>query len=131
MSLTKEEILAIEDRDIIEVRVPQWKGKTVYVRTLTGAEAEKLFRAARSQPGRPPAEDDVFVIRLVSCCLCDAGGTPLFHGNGDTQALGRKNWAALRVVFDAACKLNGIGEEAEKELGKPSEPTTESASGSG
>lgn len=131
MSLTKEEILAIEDRDILEVRVPQWEGKTVHIRSLTGAEAENLFRAARGQPGRPPAEDDVFVIRLVSCCLCDAGGTPLFHGDDSIEALGRKNWAALRVVFDAACELNGIGEEAGKKLGKPSRPTTESASGSG
>lgn len=133
MALGKADILAMEDREIIEVTVPQWKGQTVHIRTLTGAEAENLYRAARSQPGvpgQPLADDNAFVVQLVARCMCDEEGTLLFGSKADIEALSKRSFAALSVLFNAACKLNGIGEEAEADLGKVSEMTTESASGS-
>lgn len=129
MSLDRAAILNADDRQIEPVKVPQWRG-SVCIRTLAGNEAEDLFRAARSQPGKPLAEDESFVVRLALCCMCDKQGVPLFQGDVDIKALGAKSWPALRIVFDAACELNGIGEEADKKLGKTSGTTTESDSGS-
>ncbi len=123
MFLTKDQILAADDLAKEPVKTPEWGGD-VCVRTLMGDEAEELFSdAAKKSKGT----DNVFLIRVVAACLCDKKGERLFD-IADIVKLAKKGWPPLRRVFDAACKLNGIGED--EDIAGNSTGTPDDGSGS-
>lgn len=112
MTLSKEAILAASDLKMKTIPVPEWGGE-VCIRVMTGAErdayAQELHRRKTAASGAPPGVG--LNPLLVSFCVCDETGKPLFTLE-DTTALGAKNWAVLERVAEEIAKHNWITAEA-------------------
>lgn len=102
--LSLDDILAAQDIEFETVAVPEWGG-AVRVRSLTGAERDKIIRADLEQKG--PA----FYARVIAASLVDDEGNSI--GDATTPAaLGRKNAGVLFRVWKVCARLSGMGEDA-------------------
>lgn len=112
MALTRDAILAASDLRVEAVDVPEWGGQ-VFVRVFSGASRDRLDAfLAKSLDASGKLRDPTGLRSLVVIlAACDAAGEPLFSGK-DAEALERKSSLALVRVFDAAAKLNGLGDTA-------------------
>jgi hypothetical protein len=120
MSL-REQILGADDRPFLDVPTPEWPVKTVRIATLSGADRD-LWEAdivERKKAGQRALLGNFSAALIVRCAVDPANGERIFREE-DVAALGRKAAAPIQRLFDAACKLNGIGEReiraAEKNL---------------
>ncbi len=107
--LTREQILGADDLPREEVTIPEWNG-SVFVRALTGHERDALERVL--------ATDKLSRATIAAMCVVDEKGNKLF-ADGDVQALGKKNGAALERIVQAALRFNLLTDEA-VEAGKAS-----------
>lgn len=110
--LSKDDILAANDRKLESLHVPEWGG-TVLLRTLTGAERDD-FEASTVKTGKNGRqEQDVanFRARFVALCIVDDSGKRLFTTRGDIGMLGSKSVAALQRVFNKAAEMNGMTDD--------------------
>lgn len=123
--LDAKAILAADDLDKVEVNLVEEWGGSVYVRMLTGAEAESLFSdIADTNKGKIPKS---FMLRMVVMTMCDAEGNQLIK---DVANLGKKGWGPIKRIFEAAMTLNGMGEDAVEDAAKNSKTTPDEPSGS-
>lgn len=113
--LTKEAILAADDRKSVDVPVPEWGG-TVRVATIPALEQDRWV-AAGNKNGE--MANDTFRIQYVALCCVDEKGNRLFSAK-DVAALGEKSSKAIQRVFEAASTLNGLSESAASETEKNS-----------
>jgi len=106
-SLTKADILKVEDLDKEWVDVPEWKGG-VYVRVLTGTERDSFEGSVYLQKGKEP-EVNMQNLRAKLCakCMIDEKGKRLFDTK-DVKMLGGKSSRALDRVFTVAQRINGM-----------------------
>ena len=113
--LTRDAILASDDRTYEYVEVPEWKGR-VRVQSLTGTERDQYDLWLITGKG---AKRDVNLInaraKLVVRAVVDEEGKRIFD-EADVVPLGRKNAAAVQRIFDVASKMWGLNEEAIEEL---------------
>jgi len=134
MLKTKEAILGLNDKKIEKVFVEPWNDE-VCIRVLSGRERDAFeisFMVEKKKQGDEEIEPLMakkavmsnFRARLVSLCLCDEEGIPLFT-EADAKLLGQKSGVALDIIATAAKKLNGITKEDEKKILKNSESTPE------
>ncbi len=114
-SLNRDAILAADDLKRECVEVPEWGGR-VYVRVMTGTERDEWERQILDSRG-PDNKTNLSNARarLAILCACGEDGQRLFT-DGDLEAVGDKSAAALERIFDAALKLNRIGEKDVDEL---------------
>jgi len=105
VDLTRDAILAAEDRPIRREAVPEWGGY-VHLRTMTGAERDQ-YEIACTQAGRISVRNAI--ARLLAMTLCDAAGTPLFVLK-DIAALNAKSSKALGRIFEIASSMNGLSQ---------------------
>ncbi len=115
--LTREDILAVEDRPTRDVPVPEWGG-VVRVRGLSGKERDEYEVALSGlrpdgRPGRPNLAN--VRARLLALTIVDAEGHPCFSLD-DIEALGAKSAVALERVFDVARSLSGLSDDDVQEL---------------
>lgn len=127
--LTAEEILAAQDCVVEEVEVPEWNGK-VHIRAMDGRGRDEFEMAVTSQSSGNKVDIKGLKASLLSLCLVDEEGKLLFTRK-QVEALNSKNGKVLGRLFEVAQKINGIGEEAVKELLKNSEGVLKDAGGSG
>ena len=129
MSLSKDEILAVQDMRREPLDVPEWGGQ-VYVVALSGVERDSFEQAVMDGRG---ANGQVAMTnvrgRLAAMTLCDEKGVRLF-ALGDMDALGAKSAAALDRVFEIAQKLSRIGGEDIEDLVGNSDGGQSDSSGS-
>jgi hypothetical protein len=130
MSLSADQILQADDRKIVAVQVPEWANgsgdATLYVRTMTGHDAELFgWHASRMRDEEP----NDFQARLVALTACDEQGNLLFRAD-QVAALGRKSAACVRRVYNAAAELNGLTDTAVDDARKNSSPDPSAASSS-
>ena len=123
--LSRDDILAADDRPIERVPVPEWGGD-VCVRSLSGAERDRweqrfLKNAPRARPVKGNPYDNIRA-SLCALAICDESGKRLFTSEKDVEALGKKSAAALNRVFDVARRLNGLSDDDVEELAKNSRP---------
>lgn len=114
--LSREAILAVDDRTYTEVPVPEWSppGGDVArarLRSITGAERDAYEQGLMEQRGK----DRRMNLRnarakLIVLCLVDEHGRRLF-ADGDVNALGRKNAKPLDRLFDACRALCGLSDD--------------------
>jgi hypothetical protein len=108
--LTRDQILAAQDKPVKEVPVPEWGG-SVHVRTMSGLERDRLEALQEASPRKEVRA------RFVVAACCDAEGNLLFT-EADIPALNGKNVKALDRIFDAVIELNRLSkdhvDEAEK-----------------
>jgi hypothetical protein len=119
--MSREQILSLSDLQIQKVYVPEWK-MDVHVRSLSGSERDQfeeanLIRERNRKSGM--MNFDVRLAnsraRLVSLTCCDEKGVRLFQ-DSDVEALGKKNSAALSLLYNVAASLSGITDEDLEDL---------------
>lgn len=107
--LSKSDILAVDDRQVEDIEVPEWGGE-VRMRGLTGKQRDSYEASILDQRG---GERKVVLAnaraKLVALCAIDENGTRLFSGDEISQ-LGNKSAVALERLFDAARRLSGMSE---------------------
>lgn len=113
MPLTKDQILAANDRRTIEVEVPEWGG-SVQLAVMTGTERESYERMwtntdEKLMPG--------YKLKMLRRCIVDANGDPSFS-DADLDALGKKNAMVLDRLFTECMKLNGFQKDSVEEAAK-------------
>ena len=117
MSLTRDQILSVQDRKTVEVKTPEWgEGTSVFIRTLSGAERDEL-ESANSAAAKGAGFTVDARARFCTAFICDKDGTPLFTLE-DIDTLTGKSGSALTRIFAAGMKLNAMRERDLKELEK-------------
>lgn len=113
--LTRDAILAADDRPSEEVAVPEWGG-TVMVRGLDGQGRDEFEASTYVTRGSVAVRDTANIrAKLAARCVIGEDGQPLFTQQ-DVAALGAKSGAALDRVWEAASRLSGIGQQDAEEL---------------
>lgn len=122
--LSRESILAAEDLPLEEVAVPEWGG-TVYVKTMTGAERDRIEAAYNKEPGRD------FRARMAVATVCDETGKRLFTER-DVAPLSAKSAAALDRILEVAMRLSAFTKKDVDALegNSKASPSADSASSS-
>lgn len=121
MSLSREQILKVDDIKLESVEIPQWGG-TVWVKGFTGAERDAFeisimeFREGK----KPKMVLENMRAKLCALTICDESGNRIFT-EADIPALGKKSAKALSIIFDKAQELNGLSDEDVEKLSKNSE----------
>lgn len=108
--LSKQQILDAQDREYVDVEVPEWGG-TVRISTMTAAQRDRyevMFAEARN--GANGANTSLRAL-LVAACAVDEKGDALFT-LADVEALGLKSGTALNRVFARALDLNILTKSA-------------------
>lgn len=122
-----------DDLEIVEV---QYRGKTYYIKEMTGTERDRFEIASFKQNGAGTQRVDMLHLRarLVSFCEVHKDGSRI-RGTSEAQIAvysDRVPSGKLAVLFAAAQKLNGLEatavEDAEKN--SASDPENSSTSGS-
>ena len=108
--LTKDAILAAEDRRTEEVPVPEWGG-SVLVRTMSGAERDAF------ELGVTGTSKSNIRARFCASVIVDDKNNRVFSDN-EIVALGNKSASALDRVFDAGQRLNKFSDKDVEELAK-------------
>lgn len=122
MALTKEQILAAQDRKTKTVDVPEWGGQ-VFVRSLTASERDTYevgVAEDRKQRQDNPLHKVNMRARLAALTVCDEKGQRLF-ADIDAVELAKKNASVVDRIFDAAIELNAMGATAREVATKNSE----------
>ena len=123
MSLTRDDIFAIQDIETKELLVPQWGGKPVFIRQLTRGEQDEYLRR---QYGSTKMRQDIRAKNqqidginlyghdayLCVCGICDAEGKRIFS-KGDIEKLTEKNGEAIGFIAKAIVEFSGMGPDVE------------------
>lgn len=113
--LTKEAILAAEDRKTTDVDCPEWGG-AVRVATIQALVHDR-WMARHAKDGASP---EMFRIQYVALCCVDGEGNPLFTPD-DVEALGRKSFQPINRLYEAAAELNGLATGVAEDVAKNSD----------
>lgn len=114
MTLSRDQILEVEDLDIEEVEVPEWGG-SVLIKALSGTERDayeasvSVFRGNERLPDVENAR-----AKLVVRVVVDDEGNRIFQDE-DIAVVGGKSSRALDRIFEAAAKQSGLSEEESAE----------------
>lgn len=116
-ALTKDQILAANDVNLLKINVPEWGGD-VYIRVMTVGERDAYEN--EWQRKKDTGVDD-FRTKFLVRCLVDEKGNRLFD-NGDVQRLAEKSARVMNRVWLAAMEHNNLSDASIEELAKNSEP---------
>lgn len=100
--LTLDQIQSVDDIKRQTVEVPEWGGE-ILVKSMSGRLRSNLEQKISSNA--PHA--DVKMMIVTSCCI-NEDGTRLFS-DADKKWLIEKASKPLETLFEAVCKLSGIG----------------------
>lgn len=103
--LTLDQIKAADDVKTVEVEIPEWNGH-VTVKGMTGRLRSNLEQKVNSNA----PHGDVKMMVVIACTL-NADGNPMFS-NDDKKWLVEKAAGPIEKIFEAACKLSGITDQA-------------------
>lgn len=118
--ITTDEILALEDLQFEDVVVPEWKGKKIRVRGLSGIERDAFEESILLVKGTGAKQTRELVMKgvrakLLVRCLTNEGGTRLFS-DSQVDALGAKSGLVLDRLFAIAQRLSGLSKSDVEEL---------------
>lgn len=105
MTLSRDAILKANDIKTIDIDVPEWGG-SVRVATISGAARDRFETSMVNKNGSLNSVN--LRAKLVAACVVDDKGNLLFK-ESDIDELGKKSCIALNRVFQAAQKINGMG----------------------
>ena len=129
MALTKDLILAQIDLPREEIEVPEWGG-TIWIGVMPGSERD-AFEAESANLTKAGNGLNNFRARYCARAIVDDQGKRLFCSDADINALGQTSGTALDRIFDAARKINRLGDDDLEELEKNSQATQADGSSSG
>ena len=105
--LRAEDILGVNDTQTEPVDVPEWGG-TVYIRVVSSGEGADLIDKVTDLVKQKKAQEATYL--LLSKCLVDESGTPLFSAE-DARKLSERSHKVIRRLESAAMRLNGFTPE--------------------
>jgi hypothetical protein len=108
--LSKNSILAVDDRGLKTVSIPEWGGDA-YIRVLSGTERDK-YEAMFNEK-----DTSLFKVKFVASSLCDDKGVRLFETDEDIKALAEKSSRVLNRLFDQCWEHSCLSPEAVEEAG--------------
>lgn len=116
-NLTRETILAKQDRIMKKVNVPAWDGD-VYIKQLSGAEQDRF-----EQDSFMATDKSIIGVRarLISLALCNEDGSKMFTID-DIPALQDKNSVVLNMLYEEITATNRITDNDIEGLAKNSCP---------
>jgi len=120
--LTREQIQRADDKRLEPVPCPEWGG-SLYVRNLSGEELSLWhdeMDKRKTGKQRRLASSRGLKGRLIVLAACDAEGRQVFSAE-DADWLETKNAAVLNRLWEAACKLSGLGEDEQEQIAKNSD----------
>lgn len=127
---SRDAILGLDDLQVEEVTIPEWKNMVVCVHSLSGVERDALEASLMKIDGKKSVVKlDNLRAKVVVSSAYDQNDNRLFQDT-DADALGKKNAAALNRIFTVAQRLSGITSEDVDELTKNSEEEQSAGSGS-
>lgn len=135
MLLSKEQILAAQDRKEVIVSVPEWGGD-VRLMEMSGEDRAhymaSIFKYGTNEKGEVTVEGDPTNsdAKLLARSIVDEDGNRIFTED-DIVALGKKNGLVLDRLSTEANKLNALTPTAVDDAAGKSEPTQNSDSISG
>jgi len=113
--LTKDQILKADDRESVEVEVPEWHGSCL-VGSMSSSERDAFEASMIDSKGKGDSKRLAnFRARFVASCIVDEDGNRLFS-NKDIVDLGKKSSAPISRLFDVARKINGMTDEDIEEI---------------
>lgn len=120
MTLSKNQILDIDDSCTLDVDVPEWGG----VVRLKAPTASQLDRFEAEQVTRRKVSSHMANIRArMAILVCvDDDGKQLFLAS-DEQKLSHKSSVPLNRIWKAAQKWLGVDDEAVEDIAKNSQET--------
>lgn len=101
MDSIRDKIKAADDRPEERIEIPEW-GVTLRVRGLSATDAAALATDTSS---------DLYAQRLLSRCVCDEAGAPVYPTAADAAELMGKNLKIVRRLLAAANRVNGQPED--------------------
>jgi len=99
----------------------------VFLRRMSAAEFDKLIAGVKSQHGGDIQRRGNWRAWLVSQVLCESDGSRVF-GDGEEGFLGQLPSSTIQSLYDRFCAMNGLGDDAQKELEKNSDGMPDDAS---
>jgi len=117
--LTKEELMAAEDRRPVRVAVPEWGGDC-WLLPMGGDDRDAFDQWATENTRCDEPNWRGLRAQLVAACLCDSGGELFGFTDAEILALGQKSAAALDRLFEVAQRINRITDKDLDELEKNS-----------
>jgi len=118
----RAELKGIDDTKVEAVIMPEWGGKTLYVRSLTGEERDYFEEQSLVKKGKG-RETSLKNMRarlvVLSVCHGPTNYEPVFVP-ADVQWLTKKNSKPLDRLFEVAGRLSGITDRDLDELQKNS-----------
>jgi hypothetical protein len=105
--LTREQIVAAQDRKFLELDVPEWGGRV----RLASFTADEALRQEALVKKRAAGDDTINpVTEMLSASIVDANDKPLFTAE-DMAALGKKSPNVLVRLMKRVKKLNVIKDD--------------------
>lgn len=128
--LSREQILAADDRTYADVPVPEWGGN-VRVRSMTGRERDQLERSVMVEKKRGLKEVNMenFRAKIVALTVVDESGELLFTER-DVRALGEKSSKAVARIANKASELSAITDDDVEEMTEDFDEAPSDGSGS-
>jgi len=122
-SLTREEILAMQDIQIKPIRVKAWKDREIYIAQLTRGEQDmflqRQFGSTKLRTEKKSDNQEISAINiyghdawLVIKSACDANGKRLFE-NKDEEALAKHNGEAIGFIAEQVLEWSGMKKDVE------------------
>lgn len=110
--LTAQDILAIDDIEVQELYIPQWK-QTVYLRTMTAADRgyleEQIYSIdVQNQTMGAKIKTARMTALLAFLTLCDENGKRLFEQESQIDKLAAKSASAMNVIAEKAQAMAGM-----------------------
>lgn len=123
MTLSKDDILQVEDRQTERVNVPQW-GDEVILSTFSALDADNLTdsmvkrdsegNVKTDKQGNVRMDNRGFRARAVALSLLNEDGSQMFTFE-EADQLGKKSPRVIHeTLYPVVARLNGLGGEAEK-----------------
>jgi hypothetical protein len=114
MAWTREQILAVKDLPLREVKVQAWgPAASVWLRTMSAGERDRYFLQSRKGDSME-LDPENFRARLLAYCLCDPNGKRLFKDD-EVDLIGAKCGEAVNFLYAQAQDLNAFDKtETEK-----------------
>ena len=104
------DILALDDRPIDKIKVPEWNDAIIYIRTMGATERAKHETTLIDSKDAPLDEKMVRVkVGLVVLCACDKDGNRLFTDD-QYDAVKVKNADAIDRIYDAINRTNLVAQ---------------------
>lgn len=112
-ALSKDQILAANDMDLLEIEVPEWSG-SVYCRVMTVGERDAY---EREWIGKRETGVENFRTKFLQRVLCNKDGELLFSSD-EVALLSKKSARVMARLWDKAMKHNHLMAEDVEELAK-------------